>query len=196
MKNSLVVFFGDVFIATALCKYCILYYSERAKGNNFYLMQVTSLFTCLKLVWTVPVCVPKWNIWMGLFHILWLTPGPHTHLCFPRKQNWEHDGHQSSSFQGREHIDEPLKKLIEINLLSVIWQKEDIALHITPKFIILYFPFIPSGFILFVSNETQLSVHNYVLLLHNFPSWFMALSPACPLHVVGMFSSGLRFQNR
>lgn len=49
------------------------------------------------------------------------------HTCVSQESslcsNWEHDGHQSSSFQDREHIEEIFKKWIEINLLSVIWQK-------------------------------------------------------------------------
>lgn len=85
---------------------------------------------------------------MGLPHLRWLTPGTHAHLCFPRKpalsSDQEHGSQQNSNFQDSEHTEELLKELVEINILWVIWQKEDIVLHITPKFIIsFFFPLTP-----------------------------------------------------
>lgn len=80
---------------------------------------------------------------MGLPHLRWLTPGTHAHLCFPRKpalsSDQEHGSQQNSNFQDSEHTEELLKEMVEINILWVIWQKEDIVLHITPKFIISFF---------------------------------------------------------
>ena len=57
--------------------------------------------------------------------------------------NQEHGSHQSSNFQDSEHTEELLKKLVEINILRVIWQKEEVVLHITPKFIVFFFPLTP-----------------------------------------------------